>query len=202
MGESSKLEQARRLIQEKQYREAEQLLKTIDSPVAEEWLGRIYRKVGYPAQEATAVDSHMVQPTNSFSPRIPKRETEIIVTTADLPYPYDVVAPVYFQVSNKGLFSNALEKLKKKYDYELQDMKKRGLVNKSALDWGFLLYWEYSAGQNNFESAFFVAVRELQVRAALMNAHAVVGMRQDIDLDTNGFQFFYLQMYGTAVRFR
>ena len=25
-------------------------------------------------------------------------------------------------------------------------------------------------------------------------------MRQDIDLDTNGFQYFYLQMYGTAVK--
>ena len=34
-----------------------------------------------------------------------------------------------------------------------------------------------------------------------MKADAIVGMRQDIDLDTAGWQFFYLQMYGTAVRY-
>jgi uncharacterized protein YbjQ (UPF0145 family) len=36
----------------------------------------------------------------------------------------------------------------------------------------------------------------------MLGADAVIGMRQDIDLDTNGFQFFYLQMYGTAVKFK
>jgi hypothetical protein len=36
----------------------------------------------------------------------------------------------------------------------------------------------------------------------LLGAHAVIGMRQDIDLDTTAFQYFYLQMYGTAVKFR
>ena len=28
-----------------------------------------------------------------------------------------------------------------------------------------------------------------------------IWLRQDIDLDTNGFTFFYLQMYGTVVKF-
>ncbi len=36
----------------------------------------------------------------------------------------------------------------------------------------------------------------------MLGADAVIAMRQDIDLDTEGFQFFYLQMYGTAVRFK
>ena len=35
-----------------------------------------------------------------------------------------------------------------------------------------------------------------------MGADAVIGMRQDIDIDTNGFSYFYLQMYGTAVRLK
>ena len=35
-----------------------------------------------------------------------------------------------------------------------------------------------------------------------MGADAVIGMRQDIDLDTNAFTYFYLQMYGTAVKFK
>ena len=36
---------------------------------------------------------------------------EIIVTTGDLKQEYEVIGPVYFQVSNKGLFSSALSKL-------------------------------------------------------------------------------------------
>ena len=32
----------------------------------------------------------------------------------------------------------------------------------------------------------------------MLGTDAIIGMRQDIDLDTSGFQFFYLQMY--AVR--
>lgn len=64
------------------------------------------------------------------------------------------------------------------------------------------MYGEWSVGQSDFEKAFFVAVEELKVRATMVGADAVIGMRQDIDLDTNGFQFFYLQMYGTAVKFK
>ncbi|MFD0778856.1 hypothetical protein ACFQZF_10515 [Flavobacterium myungsuense] len=42
----------------------------------------------------------------------------------------------------------------------------------------------------------------MKSRASILQADAIVSMRQDIDLDTNGFQHFYLQMYGTAVKFK
>jgi hypothetical protein len=74
-------------------------------------------------------------------------DSDIIVTTGDLKQAYQVLGPVYFQVSNKGLFSSALSKLTKQYEAEIAQMK-----------------------------------------------------RQDIDLDTTAFQYFYLQMYGTAVK--
>lgn len=80
-------------------------------------------------------------------------------------------------------------------------MKDAGQIGQSRPDWGFL-YGEYSVGQSDFEKAFFVAVQELKKRARLVGADAIVSMRQDIDLDTSSFQFFYLQMYGTAVKFR
>ena len=64
-----------------------------------------------------------------------------------------------------------------------------------------ILYGEFSVGQSDFEKAFFVAVQELKKRAGLLGADAIIAMRQDIDLDTTAFQFFYLQMYGTAVKF-
>ncbi len=80
-------------------------------------------------------------------------------------------------------------------------MKKQGQISEARADWGFL-YGEFSVGQSDFEKAFFVAVQELKKRAALLDADAIVGMRQDIDLDTTAFQYFYLQMYDTAVKLK
>lgn len=80
-------------------------------------------------------------------------------------------------------------------------MKTQGQIGDKRTDWGFL-YGEFSVGQGDFEKAFFVAVQELKKRAIIVGADAIICMRQDIDLDTNAFQYFYLQMYGTAVKFK
>ena len=62
----------------------------------------------------------------------------------------------------------------------------------------------YSFGETLFDRAFFIAVEELRERAARLGADAVIGMRCDFvpNLDTNAFQYFYLQMYGTAVKYK
>ena len=126
---------------------------------------------------------------------------DIIVTTGDLRRDYEVLGPVYFQVSNKGIFSSALSKLIKQYTSELDDLKKQGQTSQQTFDWGFL-YGEWSVGQSDFDKAFFISVKELQKRASMLGADAVICMRQDIDIDTNHFQYFYLQMYGTAVKYK
>lgn len=123
----------------------------------------------------------------------------VIVTTGDLKEDYEIIGPVYFQVSNKGLFSSTLSDLVNKYSAEIEDMKNHALMSERRSDWGFL-WGEYSVGQNDFEKAFFVAIQELKKRAVMLGGDAVVSMRQDIDLDTSGFQYFYLQMYGTVVK--
>jgi hypothetical protein len=126
---------------------------------------------------------------------------KIIVTTGDLKRDYDVIGPVYFSVSNKGLFGSQLGTLIKKYKSEIEDLKKESLLTPERPDWG-ALWGEFTAGQNDFDKAFFIAVQELKSRASILKADAIVSMKQDIDLDTNGFQHFYLQMYGTAVKFK
>ena len=80
-------------------------------------------------------------------------------------------------------------------------MKKGGQIDEARADWGFL-WGEWSVGQSDFEVAFFVAIEELKKRASMVGANAIICLRQDIDLDTNAFQFFYLQMYGTAVKIK
>jgi hypothetical protein len=125
----------------------------------------------------------------------------VIVTTGDLKSNYDIIGPVYFQVSNKGLFGSALSKLVKKYQSRIEEMKDKGTMSAERADWGFL-WGEWSVGQSDFEKAFFIAVEEIKERARMLGADAVINMRQDIDIDTNAFAYFYLQMYGTAVKLK
>lgn len=127
--------------------------------------------------------------------------SKVIVTTGDINKDYDILGPVYFQVSNKGLFGSALSSLVKQYSAEIDAMKRSGAMSQERPDWGFL-YGEWSVGQSDFEKAFFIATEELKKRAEMVGADAVICMRQDIDMDTNGFAYFYLQMYGTAVKFK
>jgi uncharacterized protein YbjQ (UPF0145 family) len=126
---------------------------------------------------------------------------KIIVTTGDVKVDYEILGPVYFSVSNKGLFGSQLATLVKKYKSEIDTLKKESLMSTEKADWG-VLYGEFSAGQNDFDKAFFIAVQELKARASILKADAIICMRQDLDLDTNGFQYFYMQMYGTAVKFK
>lgn len=128
-------------------------------------------------------------------------DKNIVVTTGDLKEDYDIIGPVYFQVSNKGIFSNELSRLIKKHSEHIHSLKKQGHLTKGKFDWGFL-YGEFSVGQNDFDKAFFVAVEELKLRAKLIGGDAIICMRQDIDLDTTNIQRFYLQIYGTAVKFK
>lgn len=72
---------------------------------------------------------------------------------------------------------------------KIRTMKQEGIISNEKTDWGFL-YGEWSVGQNDFEKAFYIATEELKIRAAKIGADAIIGMRQDIDLDTNGFVFF------------
>lgn len=123
----------------------------------------------------------------------------IIVTTGDLKNNYEIIGPVFFQVTNKGIFGSALGTLVKKYKVQIENKKRSGTMSGEKADWGFL-WGEWSVGQNDFEKAFFVAVEELKLRAQMLGGNAIINMRQDIDLDTNGFAYFYLQMYGTVVK--
>ena len=137
-------------------------------------------------------------PTCSVPPKPRATPTEIVVTTTDLHAPYEIIGPVYFQISNKGMgqFLNYLTKHKAL----LAGMRAKQQVDAPPKpDWGFLI-GEWSVGQGDFDIAFFIAVQELKQRAAMIGGNAIVGMRQDIDLDSTGWQYFYLQMYGTAVR--
>ena len=130
---------------------------------------------------------------------------KIIVSTGDINQDYDIIGPVYFQINNRpeGFSESTFFEFKEIYAEQLNQLKssqKPGQTSK-PVDWKCVVD-EYCLGEGSFEIAFFIAVEELKKRAAMLGADAVVFMRQDIDLDREAYQFFYLQMYGTAVKFK
>jgi hypothetical protein len=131
---------------------------------------------------------------------VPFAMSNVIVTTVDLHEEYDVLGQVYVQVANRGEFSSHLQSLREKYVNEIDDAIARGQIG--VWEPSIMMNGPDLAGQIDFEHAFFIAVCELQKRAELMGADAIIGMHQDIDLDAEVSMFFFLQMYGTAVKIR
>lgn len=133
-------------------------------------------------------------------------EKDIIVTTGDLRQDYEIIGPVYFQISNKpeGMAASTYIQFREFYQEEINDLKQSGEFQDAQsgdVDWG-CVWGDYCLGESAFEFAFFVAVEEIKKRAAMLGGDAIVYMRQDIDLDREVLQYFHLQMYGTAVRIK
>lgn len=133
-------------------------------------------------------------------------ERNMIVSTGDINKEYEIIGPVYFQVSNKpeGFSPSRLSEYKEIYVKEVEKLKQSGKVEEIAdgsVRWE-CVFGEWCLGQSSFEIAFFIAIEELKKRAKMLGADGIIFMRQDIDLDKEAVQYFYLQMYGTAVRFK
>jgi len=131
-------------------------------------------------------------------------EHDIIVTTGDINQDYEIIGPVYFQISNKpeGMEASTYIRYRDFYQKEIDDLKQSGEFQEAQsgdIKWG-CVWGDYCLGGSAFEFAFFAAVEEIKKRAAMLGGDAVVYMRQDIDLDRDAVQYFHLQMYGTAVR--
>lgn len=126
----------------------------------------------------------------------------VIVTTCDIKdRKYEIIRPCFYQVSNKGWFNDKLmnelkDPVAKKYLQETKQEQEK----ESAL--GFFFYGEASVHQEEFEEAFTAAVVNLKKQALAAGGNAVIGYRQNIEIDTdNKHAWFYLQCYGTIVKF-
>lgn len=132
------------------------------------------------------------------------RTTEhIIVTTGDIQEDYTIIGPVHYQVCTGSFFlSDPFSDLVNQYRKELpssDDAKARTVHDQR--DWG-PVYGQHTLKGRDSDAAFYIAVEELKKRALLLDADAIIHMRQDIDLRSDGAYYFYLQMYGTAVRLK
>lgn len=145
---------------------------------------------------------------------------KIFVTTTDIKREYDIIGPVFYQINDAGSGKMIFQK-KKEYRSVINALKDQNqLVNQNAsitesigaLSGMIELFstGDISAstkdllgnGHTQFDEAFFISVEELKKRAYYMGADAIIGMKEELNLDTNGFQHFYMQMYGTAVKFK
>ena len=134
------------------------------------------------------------------------------VTTADIHTPYEIIAPIIFTTTNRGVFSSAFTELKRKYEESpykdilvmpthspYKSGAGLGVALGSLLDLSFS--FEGNVGHRWFDLAFYMCVAEMKMRAIQLGGDAIIGMHLDFDLDTTDWGAFYLQMYGTVVKF-
>ncbi len=129
----------------------------------------------------------------------------MLVSTGDIPISYSVIGPLYFCLTNRGFFSSQFKTLKAQYTSQITAAKQRGEVREQKRGLSevlFLIAGDLNIEHHEYELALFLAVEEIKKRALRLGADAITWLRHDMDIDTSGLEFFYLQMSGTAVRFK
>ena len=128
----------------------------------------------------------------------------IIVSTGDIPTKYEVIGPVFFCLTNRGILGSQYQSLRDRYLPALARAKTSGHIDfngTSAGDLFMLLVGDLNIEARQYEVALFIGIEEMKKRAARLRANAVIWLRHDLDIDPTGLEFFYLQMMGTAIRF-
>ena len=165
---------------------------------------------------AEEIDFSPEDDEETYQTKISKEENQSIllakkiqVTTTDIHNKYEIIAPIIYNTTNRGVFSSLYKKLLSKYkntQYEellsfpsLSPQTKTdgmALLTLFDLSAGF----EGTVGQQSFDLAFYMSIAEMKLRASELGGNAIVGLKIDFDLDTTNFGCFYLQMYGTVVK--
>jgi hypothetical protein len=130
---------------------------------------------------------------------------DIIVTTGDLKEAYSIIQPVFVQISNKGVLKNQYDQLELKYAKLMLKLQEQGLLPKE--DTGkkrgsmSASHEHTDSVGHRMEKSFYIALEEMKKRAESLGGQAIVYMRYETDLLANPTGEFYLQMYGTVVKF-
>jgi hypothetical protein len=124
---------------------------------------------------------------------------EIIVTTNDLNIVYKIIGPVFYYLTNKGLFSSQFGTLSKQYKALIDEMKKGGNVSDNDIPWTNLI-GDFMATQTDIDLAFVIAIEELKKRTSSLGGNAIIGFKFDIDFNPKSNDEFFVKVTGTAVR--
>jgi len=129
----------------------------------------------------------------------------IIVTTGNIKENHSIIQPVFVQISNKGVLKNQYEQLEIKHQKLIQGLQDKELLppNPSSKKRNSLSSSMESTDITGvrMEKAFYIALEEIKQKAAHLEGDAVVYMRYETDFLANPSNEFYLQMYGTVVKF-
>ncbi len=139
------------------------------------------------------------------------------VTTSDLKVEYKILGTVFFSIGTRGGMASEFNRLKDVYLHQLATIKQKGQLSSNikgvgqtiggigldgAGDIGLAIqYAGASFKSNDMEIAFHILVSELKMRASYLGANAIIGFRQNIELDSNANIInFFANAYGTAVK--
>ena len=145
------------------------------------------------------------------------RPDKMPVTSGDLKAKYKILGTVFFSIGTRGGMGAEFNRLKDVYLHQLSVSKHKGQLSSAssgvgqtiggigldgAGDIGLAMQYSGSSFRSNdMEIAFHILVGELQMRASYLGANAIVGFRQNIELDSNANVInFFANAYGTAVK--
>lgn len=117
----------------------------------------------------------------------------VIVTSGDIRSEYQIIRPISFRISNKGLLSSQFNSYRQYYFEEISSLKKQGIVTDDVL------YADWILHRGEFEAAFYIATEELKKHAEMLGANAIIYLRQNTDLEPETNAFF-ITLCGTAVK--
>jgi hypothetical protein len=121
------------------------------------------------------------------------------LTTGRPAVPFDIVGTISFLYSSRsGILSDTAAGM-------IHDLRRRtrpeGAPASSRTSAGdFTLIFDEAS--ETFDRVFLLTSQELRRRAAALGAHAVIEMRHDVDLAASDRDCVYVDVTGTAVRFR
>ncbi|MEJ0089183.1 MAG: hypothetical protein WDM80_05455 [Limisphaerales bacterium] len=145
------------------------------------------------------------------------RPDKMPVTSGDLKAKYKILGTVFFSIGTRGGMGAEFNRLKDVYLHQLAKSKHKGQLSSTGSGLGQTiggisldsegdigLSMQHSGASfksNDMETAFHILVGELQMRASYLGANAIVGFRQNIEVDSNSNVInFFANAYGTAVR--
>ena len=133
-----------------------------------------------------------------FNDETMKKAEKIVVTTCDISKPYEILEPVYISVNYfTALFMNKTSFFQLEIEHEeyIKFLSDKGILPTVGTQDRLL--------QQCSGKAFYIALKELKIRAGILGADAIIGMRYDVEYERyeSGDQAFYFYMYGTAVKF-
>ncbi|MGM0608701.1 MAG: heavy metal-binding domain-containing protein [Candidatus Muiribacteriota bacterium] len=125
---------------------------------------------------------------------------KIYVSTEDLERDYSILGVIFFNTANVGKLATEFEACYNRLSFEVNRIKEYNANSKKK---NLNFQYEQVEFINDVDKASVIGLHELKKKAYIMEADAIIGIRQDFNfLPQRGMNYFSYHIYGTAVKLK